>query len=222
MEKQKTGRVHADRWVHNRVVQMASAEPRRCDVRRATRRWFVVHSIRPTQAHAQPRHKRNCSTAVWVAQREDVSRGLRKSESYRERFKQGGWCWRWPTLAWARPRLPSALVGLTAGFGMGPGVPPPLLSPTSTPHCRVVERSPGRLGCASLALPACLHPCGRVLARSELNRMSSREGSRPLSLAITRACVSFPCSQPHLSHSCFTQSTMILGSLSPRALVRLR
>ena len=102
----------------------------------------------------------------------------------RERFKQGGWCWRWPTLAWARPRLPSALVGLTAGFGMGPGVPPPLLSPTSTPHCRVVERSPGRLGCASLALPACLHPCGRVLARSELNRMSS-----PCRLAAWRPAV---------------------------------
>ena len=27
--------------------------------------------------------------------------------------------------------LPSALAGLTAGFGMGPGVPPPLLSPTN-------------------------------------------------------------------------------------------
>jgi len=27
--------------------------------------------------------------------------------------------------------LPSALAGLTAGFGMGPGVPPPLLSPTA-------------------------------------------------------------------------------------------
>jgi hypothetical protein len=26
--------------------------------------------------------------------------------------------------------LPSALAGLTAGFEMGPGVPPPLLSPT--------------------------------------------------------------------------------------------
>ena len=27
--------------------------------------------------------------------------------------------------------LPSALAGLTSGFGMGPGVPPPLLSPTN-------------------------------------------------------------------------------------------
>ena len=27
--------------------------------------------------------------------------------------------------------LPSALAGLTAGFGMGPGVPPPLVSPTN-------------------------------------------------------------------------------------------
>ena len=29
----------------------------------------------------------------------------------------------------AAPLVPSALAGLTAGFGMGPGVPPPLLSP---------------------------------------------------------------------------------------------
>ena len=29
--------------------------------------------------------------------------------------------------------LPSALAGLTAGFEMGPGVPPPLLSPTNLP-----------------------------------------------------------------------------------------
>jgi hypothetical protein len=29
--------------------------------------------------------------------------------------------------------LPSALAGLTAGFEMGPGVPPPLLSPTNFP-----------------------------------------------------------------------------------------
>jgi hypothetical protein len=29
------------------------------------------------------------------------------------------------------PRLPSTLVGLTAGFEKGPGVPPPLLSPTT-------------------------------------------------------------------------------------------
>ncbi len=28
--------------------------------------------------------------------------------------------------------LPSTLVGLTAGFEMDPGVPPPLLSPTKT------------------------------------------------------------------------------------------
>lgn len=28
------------------------------------------------------------------------------------------------------PALPSTLVGLTAGFGMEPGVPPPLLPPT--------------------------------------------------------------------------------------------
>ena len=28
------------------------------------------------------------------------------------------------------PQVPSALAGLTAGFGMGPGVPPPLESPT--------------------------------------------------------------------------------------------
>ena len=28
------------------------------------------------------------------------------------------------------PQLPSALKGLTAGFGMGPGVPPSLASPT--------------------------------------------------------------------------------------------
>jgi hypothetical protein len=27
--------------------------------------------------------------------------------------------------------LPSARAGLTAGFGMGPGVPPPLISPTN-------------------------------------------------------------------------------------------
>jgi hypothetical protein len=27
------------------------------------------------------------------------------------------------------PQVPSALVGLTAGFGMEPGVPPPLQSP---------------------------------------------------------------------------------------------
>ena len=26
-------------------------------------------------------------------------------------------------------QVPSALAGLTSGFGMGPGVPPPLLSP---------------------------------------------------------------------------------------------
>ncbi len=35
-------------------------------------------------------------------------------------------------LSHAVPRaVPSALVGLTAGFGMGPGVPPPRKSPTS-------------------------------------------------------------------------------------------
>ncbi len=28
------------------------------------------------------------------------------------------------------PQVPSALAGLTTGFGMGPGVPPPLQSPT--------------------------------------------------------------------------------------------
>ena len=32
------------------------------------------------------------------------------------------------------PPLPSTLVGLTAGFEMGPGVPPPLLSPTTEFH----------------------------------------------------------------------------------------
>ena len=36
-----------------------------------------------------------------------------------------------------RPALPWALAGLTAGFGMGPGVPPPLESPT---HSVVDER----------------------------------------------------------------------------------
>ena len=30
----------------------------------------------------------------------------------------------------AAPQVPSALAGLTSGFGMGPGVPPPLKSPT--------------------------------------------------------------------------------------------
>jgi hypothetical protein len=30
--------------------------------------------------------------------------------------------------------LPSVLVDLTAGFEMGPGVPPPLKSPTNTPR----------------------------------------------------------------------------------------
>ncbi len=30
--------------------------------------------------------------------------------------------------------LPSALAGLTAGFEMGPGVPPPLISPTNLTH----------------------------------------------------------------------------------------
>jgi hypothetical protein len=35
------------------------------------------------------------------------------------------------------PILPSVLAGLTAGFGMEPGVPPPLVSPTHahTPAC---------------------------------------------------------------------------------------
>ena len=31
--------------------------------------------------------------------------------------------------------LPWALAGLTAGFGMGPGVPPPLISPTQPCRC---------------------------------------------------------------------------------------
>ena len=39
----------------------------------------------------------------------------------KERFR-----WQWPTLACRNHRLPSALVDLTAGFEMGPGVPPPL------------------------------------------------------------------------------------------------
>ena len=30
--------------------------------------------------------------------------------------------------------LPSVLVDLTAGFEMGPGVPPPLISPTNSPY----------------------------------------------------------------------------------------
>ena len=41
--------------------------------------------------------------------------------------------WQWPTLACRNHILPSALAGLTAGFEMGPGVPPPLISPTKLP-----------------------------------------------------------------------------------------
>ncbi len=47
-----------------------------------------------------------------------------------KRIRKREECWRWPTLAWGNPKLPSALVDLTSGFEMGPGVPPPLLSPT--------------------------------------------------------------------------------------------
>ena len=37
--------------------------------------------------------------------------------------------------------VPSALEGLTSGFGMGPGGPPPLFSPASTALSKLVKRS---------------------------------------------------------------------------------
>ena len=95
------------------------------------------------------------------------AKSSRASPDDERRYNAGGWCWRWPTLAWAMPRLPSALVGLTAGFGMGPGVPPPLLSPTSTPCVNLLRWAAKPAPCATLALLAA-RP-----ARLELNRMIS-------------------------------------------------
>ena len=38
--------------------------------------------------------------------------------------------------------VPSALEGLTSGFGMGPGGPPPLFSPASTALSKLTKRFP--------------------------------------------------------------------------------
>ena len=141
-------------------------------------------------------------------------------------------CWRWPTLAWGNPRLPSALVGLTSGFEMGPGVPPPLLSPTNSLLLTKVQlraalrvwhacASPQTLSlhlrCAELSSPTPSHS-KRRLAHSKLNRIV-RSLHRP-------ACCACALAPPHTQlpapHTHLTQSTMMLECLSPRALVRFR
>jgi hypothetical protein len=75
---------------------------------------------RQTKGKARPVEARAVEQAVLA---EAVSQPAQK-ETARDRVGDG-------LLSHAVTRiLPSALAGLTSGFGMGPGVPPPLLSPT--------------------------------------------------------------------------------------------
>ena len=74
------------------------------------------------------------------------ARGRRaKKKPERERLAQirkSKFGWQWPTLACRNHILPSALADLTAGFEMGPGVPPPLISPTKLTRYTIYTDSP--------------------------------------------------------------------------------
>ena len=111
--------------------------------------------------------------------------------------QQSGQCERWKEELGSDLRsqeaalqVPSALAGLTAGFEMGPGVPPPLTSPRKAlplSHVCVLTRarqaSPPRSGCDtltnagrrrsaccfSLATPCHAHAEHQVLRRTVVN-----------------------------------------------------
>ena len=89
-----------------------------------------------------------------------------------------------PALPRTDSAVPSALGGLTSGFGMGPGVPPPPWSLTNKGHSLPGRPSPcpgGRTARRNRVPPARPHPTPHA-------RKSMRRRARPISTARLNAC----------------------------------
>ena len=89
-----------------------------------------------------------------------------------------------PALPRTDSAVPSALGGLTSGFGMGPGVPPPPWSLTNKGHSLPGRPSPcpgGRTARRNRVPPARPHPTPHA-------RKSRRRRARPISTARLNAC----------------------------------